>query len=296
MSEKLYCLRIRKIYQKILPIKFRIRFNLMRRNSRRKIVSTYVNLIDKNVSTLSQRLESLNGAFKYQRCFIMGNGPSLNKMNLDHLKNDYVWGSNRCYLLFDKIQWRPKFYVAVDKRVVPDNANEINKLCKKMPESHFFYPVEFRFERILQSAKNVYWYKEIPMSEDNIPYSMFSTNPSVFVYSVRTVTIAMLQLAVYLGFNPIYLIGCDTSYTIPKTVLYENGNSDSLISTENDPNHFDPSYFGIDKKWNDPHVDRMIFHFEQAKRICEEQRIQVINATIGGNLNVFPRVNYMELF
>lgn len=284
------CLDFRNIYRSLLPETFRIRF----RDFRRRF--GYVNLSDENVMHMSKRLKQLSGTYSGERCFIMGNGPSLNKMDLHLLGNEYVWGSNRCYLLFDKIRWRPKFYVAVDTRVVPDNADEINSLSEKLPDSFFFYPVEFRYRHILQSRKNVYWYREVTLGEDNLPYSMFSTNPSNFVYSVRSVTVAMLQLAVYFGFNPIYLIGCDTSYQIPESVQLENGNKELLISTASDPNHFDASYFGRGKKWHDPHVDRMIFHYEQARRICEEQGVQVLNATAGGNLEVFSRVNYFELF
>ena len=58
----------------------------------------------------------------------MGNGPSLNKMDLSLFKSEYVWASNRAYLLFDRIKWRPSYYVAVDKRVIPDNYEEINSI------------------------------------------------------------------------------------------------------------------------------------------------------------------------
>jgi hypothetical protein len=225
----------------------------------------------------------------------MGNGPSLNQMDLEVFKDEYVWGSNRCYLLFDRISWRPAFYVAVDTRVVPDNVTEINALPAKMPDTLFFYPARFCYEGILTSARRVYWYNEIKHSRNQLPYSMFSVDPSIFVYSVNTVTVAILQLAAYLGFNPIYLIGCDTSYSIPETVKHEDGNLDFLISTESDPNHFDPAYFGIGKKWHDPHVDKMIFHYEQAKKVCDELGLQVFNATLGGNLEVFPRVHYQDL-
>jgi len=245
---------------------------------------------------MPQRLKGLRGAYTGQRCFIMGNGPSLNKMDLGLFRNDIVWGSNRCYLLFDRIEWRPRFYAAIDKRVVPDNAMEINNLKHQLRDTLFFYPVIFRYNRTLKSASNVYWYHEIALSEDNLPYTMFSTNLSEFVYSARTVTVAMLQLAVHLGFNPIYLIGCDTSYTVPASVQHENGDPNLLISTDSDTNHFDSSYFGKDKKWHEPHVDRMIFHYEQAKKICDELGVKVYNATVGGNLEVFPRVNYLDLF
>jgi len=257
---------------------------------------SFVNITDPSVISMRARLGKLHGAYAGQRCFIMGNGPSLNQMDLNLFSNEYVWGANRCYLLFDRIQWRPKFYVSVDKRVVPDNASEINALSRRMPETQFFFPVSFRYKRILKSASNVYWYDEVPYSEENLPYSMFSTNAAEFIYVVRTVTVAMLQLAVYFGFSPIYLIGCDTSYKVPETVKYENEDPQLLTSTEDDPNHFSPAYFGKNKKWHAPHVESMIFHYAQAKKICDEENIKVINATVGGNMEIFPRFNYLDLF
>lgn len=283
---------IKNIYRNSLPESARAPLY----RTRRRLYRSLIRLNDPSVLFMHSRLRKMRGMYTGQRCFIMGNGPSLNKMDLNIFQKEFVWGSNRCYLLFDRISWRPKFYVAVDTRVVPDNADEINALSQKMPNCSFFFPVHFRYQRILNSSKNVYWYQENSLNEKKLPYSMFSTNAANFIYSVRTVTVAMLQLAVYLGFNPIYLIGCDTNYTVPKTVQYENEDANKLISTEHDLNHFDPRYFGAGKKWHEPHVERMIFHYEQAKKVCDEINVQVFNATIGGNLEVFPRVNYQELF
>ena len=289
-------LKVKRVYGVLVPEKFRRSFRLWRHKLFVSLKAIPVRLNDKSIREMSSRMRLLKDTYKDNRCIIMGNGPSLNKMDLSLFTNDYIWASNRAYLLFDRVNWRPKFYVGVDTRVIPDNAKEINLLPNFMPELLFFFPAEFRYDQILNSGNNVYWYNEIPLNEKNLPFSMFSFDPSEFVYSVRSVTIAMLQLAVYLGFNPIYLIGCDTNYTIPNSVQFDNGNNEFLISSENDPNHFDPSYFGQGKKWNDPHVDRMIFHYEQAKKACDEKNIKIFNATVGGNLEVFPRIDYLDLF
>ena len=291
-----YSIDLIELYRRIMPNALRLPAYWARTRVLRSLNHSIVWLTDPSVMFMRSRLEKFRGAYAGQRCFIMGNGPSLNQMNLELFKDEIVWGSNRCYLLFDRISWRPKFYVAVDKRVVPDNADEINALSMQLPDTHFFYPVLFRYDKVLRPADNAYWYNEVSLDEDNLPYSMFSTNIPELVYSVRTVTVAMLQIAVYLGFNPIYLIGCDTSYTVPKTIQYENGNPDLLVSTSADVNHFDSSYFGKNKKWHEPHVDRMIFHYEQSKKVCDELGVKVYNATVGGNLEVFPRVNYEDLF
>lgn len=283
-------------YRTFIPETVRLPIYRARKRALSFLYRSFVWATDPSVMFMRSRMEKLRGAYAGQRCFIMGNGPSLNQMNLELFMNDIVWGSNRCYLLFDRIEWRPKFYVAIDKRVVPDNAIEIDNLKNQLPGILFFYPVIFRYNRTLKSASNVYWYNEVFLNEDNLPYTMFSSNASEFVYSARTVTVAMLQLAVHLGFNPIYLIGCDTNYTVPTTVQHENGDPNLLISSASDPNHFDSAYFGKNKKWHEPHVDRMIFHYEQAKKVCDELGVDVYNATVGGNLEIFPRVNYLDLF
>jgi hypothetical protein len=226
----------------------------------------------------------------------MGNGPSLNKMDLSLFKNEYVWASNRSYLLFDRIEWRPKFYIAVDTRVVPDNAEEINQLSAILPDTSFFFPLHFRYDRVLRSNRNVYWYNERKNDASNLPFSMFSLNPAEFVYSVKTVTVAALQLAVYLGFNPIYLIGCDTNYSIPGNVIFEDDKNRLIVSTKDDPNHFHKDYFGAGKKWHAPNVDKMIFHYEQAKKVCDEYDVQIFDATVDGKLQVFPKIDYRSLF
>lgn len=254
-------------------------------------------LVDEKVRHLSQRLRTLQGRFSGHRCFIMGNGPSLNLMDLELFNQEYVWASNKCYLLFDRISWRPSFYVAIDTRVVPDTAAEINHLVRTLPHTKSFFPVRFREQRILHSGDNVYWYRQVSLNENNLPDDMFTRNASEWVSGARTVTVAALQLAVYLGFNPIYLIGCDTSYSVSSTVRTEGDNPDLLISVEdNDMNHFDPRYFGSGSRYHEPHVDRMIFHYEQAKKVCDSLGVNIFNATVGGNLEVFPRVNYVDLF
>jgi hypothetical protein len=227
----------------------------------------------------------------------MGNGPSLNQMDLDLFENEFVWASNKCYLLFNRVSWKPSFYVAVDKRVVPDIKEKINEMVLDLPETIFFFPVQFRIKCNLLSGSNVYWYREIDYQKSPEYQDMFTVDASKWISNVKTVTIAALQLAVYLGFNPIYLIGCDTSYSIPQSVQLENNDPNLFVSTHNDdPNHFDPSYFGKKNKWHAPHPELMIFHYKQAKKVCDKLRIEVFNASIGGKLEVFPRINYKDLF
>lgn len=254
---------------------------------------------DPSVRDRSKRLARLKGAYAGQRCFIMGNGPSLNKMDLTLLGHDPVWGSNRCYLLFDRVAWRPAFYTAVDKLVVPDNRAQMDALPVQLPQTKFFYPVEFRAEKILASFPNVYWFNETSIAVDmaRLPEGTFTRDAARRVYAAFTVTVAALQLAVHLGFNPIYLIGCDTSYAPIASAPINASSQERLVSkVEADPNHFDPSYFSQGKKFHEPHVARMLFHYHEARLVCDSMGVKVFNATVGGNLEEFPRVDFTQLF
>ena len=270
---------------------------LHNRTSTRFLLKFLAYFLDKNVRNITTRLMNFRNQYLGKRCFIMGNGPSINLMNLNRLGNEFVWSSNRAYLLFPKLSWRPSFYTAVDTRVVPDIATDLDNIINILPDTCFFFPVGFRERYILRSKENIYWFNEVPLRDNDLSITMFSDNAAKWVSGVRTVTISALQLAVYFGFNPIYLIGCDTFYSIPKSIQHENENSDLLISTEDDdPNHFLPNYFGKGKKWHNPHVDRMIIHYQHAKLFCDQSGIKIFNATVGGKLEVFPRVNYEDLF
>ena len=265
----------------------------------RSLMASWRFFNDVTVKTKAKRLSALKNTYSGNRCFIMGNGPSLNQMDLNLLANEYVWGSNRCYLLFDRIEWRPQFYVAMDRRVVPDNREQIIELPELLPTTLFFYPLEFRRKEILNSYSNVYWFNEKPLHLDmnRLPEGTFSMNAAKGVFASFTVTISALQLAVYLGFNPIYLIGCDTSYFKQVSINVDESNPDRLTATDNnDQNHFDSSYYGLGKKYHEPHVARMLFHYHEARLVCEASGVVIYNATVGGNLEEFQRMNFDKLF
>jgi hypothetical protein len=68
-----------------------------------------------------------------------------------------------------------------------------------------------------------------------------------------------LQLAHYLGFEEVYLIGVDADYDLPKDTAAANEYGTAVLDMRSDdPNHFHPDYFGKGFRWHDPNVDRMV--------------------------------------
>lgn len=255
-----------------------------------------------------KKFRKLRGKFKGQRCFVMGNGPSLRETPLEKLDREYVWGVNRCHLLYDQIDWRPQFYCAVDRRVTPNIAPEIDEQSILLPRTTFFIPEEFRSLRDWQGRKNIIWTKEKHQDPKLGPDGYFATNPPEFLRTPNTVTITCIQLAVFMGFNPIYLIGCDTRFSMPDGLASGEGHvrdpgTGELIEGfaltmegDSDPNHFHPDYLKKGDPWSAPNIGGQIYGYSRVKEKCDSLGVLLFNATRGGDLEVFPRKQFSELF
>jgi glycosyltransferase involved in cell wall biosynthesis len=242
-----------------------------------------------------ERLRSLKGSFAGNRIFVMGNGPSLNDLDLNLLEGEYVFCMNRVSLLFERVTWRPQFYTAFDLRVVPDNLDEFNAL--EIPYKFF----STKHKGAILEADNHFWYHDWGHADFA---DRFSGSPEVTGFGGGgTVACVAIQIASFLGFDPIILIGCDASYSVPTSVKqsgpdkFGDGTLLNLESTgDDDVNHFDPRYFGAGKRWHAPNAAEMHVGFEKSYRAMRDAGRSLVNATAGGALECVPRVSYERLF
>jgi hypothetical protein len=230
---------------------------------------------------------SLKDKYKGERVFLIGNGPSLNKTPLYLLKNEYTLCFNRFHLLHERLNWFPHFYMCIDPEVLPNIANEINdNLCNY--NYSFFHALH---SSDISKNENVLLMHHVVQ----VPY--FSKNLPLFG-SGGTVAYAGLQMLLYLGFSEIYLVGVDQNYVIHKSAVKTKGIRIES-QKDDDPNHFDPRYFGKGKKYHQPVVatrKRMIRAFEKAKEVAKSKGVNIKNAGIGGELEVYERVQFEKLF
>jgi len=236
-------------------------------------------------------IRDLHNTFAGNRCFIVGNGPSLNKIDLSKLNGEYSFGVNGIFYKTDEVGYKPTFYVVEDNAVMKDNTKRIDDYdCE-----YKFFPSIYKPK--IKQRKNTYffnmnrsfyesrsWYFETPR---------FSKDCHNKIYVGQSVTIINLQLAYYLGFKEVYLIGMDFNYDIPSSAKV---NEHVIVSTEDDPNHFHPDYFGKGKTWHDPKLYNVLKSYELAKLYYEQDGRKIFNATVGGKLELFERVEYKSLF
>lgn len=234
-----------------------------------------------------RRLKALRDQHRGERCFIIGNGPSLNELDLTLLKDECTFGVNAIYTNKEKMGFFPTYYVVEDVFVAEDRKEEINSFhgSTKFFGNYFHY--------CLDSDDSTIWLNVIFDYRNYSNFPNFSTDALRRVWVGGTVSYICMQLAYYMGFSEVILVGFDHSYKIPNDAIVE-GND--ILSTGDDPNHFDSNYFGEGKRWHDPRVDRMELAYRKAREFFELDGRKIMNATAGGKLEVFDRVDYAECF
>lgn len=214
---------------------------------------------------------------KNERCFILGNGPSLNKTDLSLLKDEFTFGLNRIYLLFPQLNFTTTYLVSTNPHVIEQFADDIAAL--PMPKF-----VAWEGRKFLPQRPDTIFFHKHPRD------LKFSKNPAFGVWEGATVTYVAMQLAYYMGFQKVILIGVDHSF---KT----QGPAHKLVVSENDdPNHFSGSYFGRGVRWQLPDLDTSEIAYTLAKEAYRRAGREIVDATIEGKLEVFPKVDYASLF
>jgi len=232
-----------------------------------------------------ERLLQFKDCHKGKRCFIIGNGPSLLASDLDKLKDEITFASNRIYLMFDKSKWRPSYYAISDHYVLKESYKEINAKI----ECPIFYAHGSIYELENFNMKNGYFYSldyRVFYQPFQFVKPTFSEEPFILT-SGSTITYDCLQLAAYMGFSEIYLLGMDHNY---KVMVGKNGK----LVTDGVEDHFTATY--ISATVFPFRIDIVDSAFTVAREYAETHGIKIRNATRGGKLEIFERVDFDSLF
>ena len=223
------------------------------------------------------RIRGMKDIHKGQRCFIIGNGPSLKNTDLSKLRAEFTFGMNRIYLMFPELGFETSYYVAVNDLVVEQCAADIQAL--KMPRF-----VSWRARKWLRSDDH------LNFLFTTYTGPTFQRNITARLWESATVTYVALQTAFYLGFETVILIGVDHSF------VTQGKPNTTIVSEGDDPNHFAPGYFGKGFRWQLPDLDTSELGYHYARRAYEQAGRKVLDATVGGKLTVFEKVDYLSLF
>ena len=232
-----------------------------------------------------RRFAGIKGKYTGKRIFILGNGPSLNQMPLYLLRDEYTMCFNRFPLMCERVNWNPNFYAVTDDLLLRDMGEEINKTTEEVDYSFFpdLHPSNLNVKKVIRQRDNVLWlHVDKPEFSDHLPACGIN----------KTVVNAGIQIAAWMGFSEIYLLGVDMTFGDQKI---KKGNSRNWQAQGEDPNHFDPRYFNAGRKYHNPMVGEMLEKFEKCRQFFEHRDVRIYNAGYGGKLETFPRVVFDEI-
>jgi len=228
-----------------------------------------------------RRLAEMKDIHKGKRAFIIGNGPSLKQTDLSKLKNEITFGMNRIYLAFPEWGFTTSYICVTNNLVVEQFTDDLAAL--PMPKF-----IAWRSHRHFDKNMSI---KEIPtFTYTSYTGPRFATDARGRIWEGATVTNLALQLAYHMGVEKAILIGVDHNFK-------DKGEANkTVVSEDDDPNHFMPNYFGKGVKWQLPDLDTSETGYTFAREAYRKAGHEVIDATVGGKLDIFPKVDYESLF
>lgn len=257
-----------------------------------------------DIDALAARNIRFKNRHQGQRCFILATGPSVQRQDLNLLKDEICIAVSQFYLHQDIktiapryhliAPWHPPFDFAIVQKVFDDFANYYSDL----DVTYFFgyrryaYSIlDFltAFPTYCTTNMNFLHYNGIGLDESNY------TDGALWdicrpLFEIRTVIYGAIQLAAYMGFDEIYLIGCDHDYL--EDVKRVSGHH--FYQEQKGVN--DAQHLGAfsTEKWFKEYHDRWC-HYRLMQSYLESHHQRIYNATAGGMLDVFPRKNLTEL-
>lgn len=239
-----------------------------------KLINAF-DITDREKSYFNPILLRFKDIHRGESCFIVGLGPSLRADDLTRIEESEVisFSMNAVNKIFDKTKWRPTYYVITDHKVLEDvNISDIENICK---EYSFISDVVQDFWGKHISSRTIKFHGEKNICRREQP--KFSTDISKVIRAGATVTYACIQIAVYMGFKCIYLLGVDNFDPHSKDLSYGHFYKEDKLTAKGFTYQTDRAY-------------------KRARNYADEHGLHIYNATRGGYLEFFDRIDFDSLF
>ena len=268
-----------------------------------------------------EHLTQLKDIHKGQRAFIIGNGPSLKQTDLSKLQGEITFGMNRIYLMFEELGFNTTYSSVVNDLVIEQTAQDLAAL--EIPRfvtwrsRKYFEPKHMTPSQPPPNSQKREFGGGVETPPSSLPFShgekgksrpnmgegrsptflyttydspRFSSDVRGRVWEGATVTYVTMQLAFHMGIKEVILVGVDHNYTTTGTP------NTTITSTGDDPNHFSGQYFGKGFRWQLPDLETSEMAYRMARKAYENAGRRIVDATVGGKLTIFEKMDYKRLF
>lgn len=251
----------------------------------------------KEPCTNDKKLIELKDAQKGKACIIVGNGPSLQIGDLEKIQKlgIHSFGLNKINQLYSKTSWRPTYLVVHDHRFIlsGESTIDVNEYVKSVQDEKTKY-VFFRRQMkkcFNQNLNKKILYFRMPLKNcKQIDPTPIKGDISIQLEDLGSVTTAAMEIAMYMGYKTIYLYGQDFKYDryidIDGNYVEAEGAGDYAEGIGAYSEDYKKEYHDLRKTFRG---------FRECDKYAREHGVRIYNATRGGNLNLFDRVNFDEI-
>lgn len=233
---------------------------------------------------------------KGKRCFILCNGPSVNKQDLTPLRNEIVFSVSYGYYHKDFNIIRPKYHCITRVSystylTVKDVIAWFKEMNQGIGDAELFLDVA---EEPLVRKNRLFNGRKINYTCMANRFSAKFTKVidiSGIIPAPQSAPIMCLMIAIYMGFEEIYLIG--TEHDVAVTGEYKYFYTSKLGQKENPCVNSDGKIKDLESERQG--IKKLMEQYRILKRIAENKGITIYNATLGGVLEVYPRVDLAKV-
>lgn len=228
-------------------------------------------------------IKTLRNINEGRRCFIIGNGPSLTPDILNLLNEEITFACNKIYDIFPYVNWRPTYYMCVDKALINDMQVNHPDLSGLSNTEAFCVNREY-----VQSMRNklnihqIYLHGKFEANLNKRVMNSVSEDVSDHFSWAQSAVCSMLELAFYMGIKEIYLVGVDHNFGIE---IDMKGNK---VVNRNISTHFKEHK---DQKIFPSRKEALTKCYEVIKDYADAHGIIIKNATQGSKLEVFDKIS-----
>lgn len=249
----------------------------------------------RNITAKNRKYKNIHEG---ERLFLLGTAPSINQIDLCKLADERTMVVSNFYMHKDYSIIKPDYYCFA-QFTYTDILNDqfylqwIREIAEHSGSPQFFFNITEK--RLIEKCDS--------FSDKDVNYVFLEGLNSYYedidltkkIRMGNSVPIDCLQIAIYMGFQEIYLLGIEHSIILSGNYNYFYHRKDNMVG-DKDPHHgkngeatrtFGEMLPGTYILWE---------QYKQLKRIAEKQNIKIFNANPEGLLDVFEKVNYNQLF
>jgi hypothetical protein len=244
---------------------------------------------------LVRRNQALRDQHRGERCFILATGPSIKQQNLKLLQGETCFAVSNFFVHPDCAIIQPRYYcIAPYHPPITEDAwqawldeldrgtgsavmffgsadRQRNQGCGRFTDREIYY-LAFKRQGDMETVRDADISRAVP--------------------GPQSVTIMALLVALYMGFQPIYLLGCDHDWILHMHASSHFYDEQQSALNRSDYNEWSGSALDVECR----SYIRLWQQYRALQSIARSKSVEIINATQGGLLDVFPRVSFESLF